>query len=97
MTTLEKLFEDADRVPTFEQVVGVVKNERTPVRCCVTGQRIRNHNVRFRGDTVTRYRLPGTPFYVFATRPLTEARLAALTAIAKAAKPSKAVKEASNG
>lgn len=97
MTTLEKLFEGADRVPTFEQVFGLIHDERTPTRCCVTGRRIRNHNVKYRGDTVTRYRLVGTPFYVFATRPLTEDRLDALTKLAKAAKTPKTVKEPTNG
>ena len=89
MTTLEQLFERADRVPTFEQVFGTKEPRRYPTVCCVTGDRIR------KGANWKRYAL-GNGFSVFALYPLTDDRKAALTALIPNAKPAK-VKDTTNG
>jgi hypothetical protein len=89
MTTLEQLFERADRVPTFEQVFGTKEPRRLPTVCCVTGDRIR------KGANWQRHAL-GNGFSVFALRPLTDERKTALTALLSAQKVSKA-KDTTNG
>ena len=95
--TLEALFEGTGYAPVFEQVFGCREPRRVPTRCCVTGAIIRKPNAKEIGSVKTRYKLAGTPFFVFATKPLTTERLAALTAIASAASKGAKVKEASNG
>lgn len=69
----------------FDDLFGT--KTRRPRVCAVTGQRLQ------KSDALTRQRLAGTEYYVFCTRPLSEARLTEL--IEQAAKgPAKAAKPA---
>lgn len=90
--TLETLFANAPRVPTFEQVFGTKAPRRVPMVCCVTGIRIR------KGDNWTRYSL-GDGYSVFALHKLSDTRKTALTALIPSASAGKAVKvkDADNG
>jgi hypothetical protein len=86
--TLETLFAGRTPPPTFEQVFGL-KGKRIPKVCCVTGSPIRQKQ----GQAWTRHGL-GNGYSVFATRPLTDERKAALTALTAHAPK---VKEPTNG
>ena len=62
----------------FEDLFGT--KTRAPKVCAVTGQHLQKSDHRIR------QRIAGTPFHVMFLRPMTEARLKELTAMAQAAK-----------